>query len=137
MEGYAYSLEMQVRDYECDMQGHVNNSVYLNYLEHCRHQFLHRFGLDFARFVAEGFSMVVVRAELDYKHSLKSLDRFVIAVNLEQVSRLRYCFNQDIYRLPDNKLMLKARVIGTAVNEKGRPFMPDGVRDIFTTMQQG
>ena len=38
MKQYQFQLEFQVRDYECDMQGHVNNAVYLNYLEHCRHE---------------------------------------------------------------------------------------------------
>ena len=28
-----YRLKFKVRDYECDMQGIVNNSVYQNYLE--------------------------------------------------------------------------------------------------------
>ncbi|NLI24182.1 MAG: acyl-CoA thioesterase, partial [Bacteroidales bacterium] len=32
--GYYFELEMEVRDYECDIQGIVNNAVYMNYLEH-------------------------------------------------------------------------------------------------------
>ncbi|MCW8814414.1 MAG: acyl-CoA thioesterase, partial [Chlorobium sp.] len=32
MQNYDFSLTMLVRDYECDMQGIVNNSVYQNYL---------------------------------------------------------------------------------------------------------
>jgi len=30
---YQYELDFTVRDYECDLQGIVNNSVYLNYFE--------------------------------------------------------------------------------------------------------
>ena len=35
---------MEVRDYECDLQGIVNNAEYQHYLEHARHQFLRSVG---------------------------------------------------------------------------------------------
>ena len=40
MEKYIYELTMKVRDYECDLQGIVNNANYQHYLEHTRHEFL-------------------------------------------------------------------------------------------------
>ena len=43
-----YKLEFSVRDYECDLQGVINNSVYLNYLEHICHEFLKTKDIDFA-----------------------------------------------------------------------------------------
>ena len=45
MKDFNFELELQVRDYECDIQGIVNNAVYQNYLEHCRHKFLNFAGL--------------------------------------------------------------------------------------------
>ena len=36
---YIFELEMQVRDYECDMEGIVNDAIYQHYLEHTRHEF--------------------------------------------------------------------------------------------------
>lgn len=124
MSDYRFTLDFQVRDYECDMQGIVNNAVYLNYLEHTRHEFLRSLGIDFAHFTRQKIYLVVVRAELDYKHSLQSGDRFWVGVNLKRESRLRFTFWQDIYRYPDHKVILKAKIIGTAVNEKGRPVLP-------------
>lgn len=40
MEKYIYELKMKVRDYECDLQGIVNNANYQHYIEHTRHEFL-------------------------------------------------------------------------------------------------
>ncbi|MFH2033829.1 MAG: acyl-CoA thioesterase [Candidatus Margulisiibacteriota bacterium] len=128
---YAFTLELAVRDYECDMQGIVNNSVYQNYLEHARHEYLKSIGLDFTAFASKGINLVVVRAELDYKWPLKSGDRFFVAVNFTRESPLRFAFLQDIFRLPDKKLILKGKIIGTALNQKGRPEIPKELENIM------
>jgi len=122
---YAFILELDVRDYECDMQGIVNNSVYQNYLEHVRHVYLKQVGIDFAEYTRQGVNLVVVRAELDYKCPLKSGDRFVVGLNFMRESPLKFAFYQDIYRLPDMKPVLKAKIIGTALNGRGRPEIPE------------
>jgi acyl-CoA thioester hydrolase len=124
MEGYSFTLEMHVRDYECDMQGIVNNGVYQNYLEHARHVYLKQIDVDFAALAKQGVNLVVVRAELDYKFPLASGDVFVIGVNLKRESKLKFAFYQDIYRAADNKLIMNAKVIGTALNARGRPEIP-------------
>lgn len=49
MDKYIYELEMKVRDYECDLQGIVNNANYQHYLEHTRHEFLLSTGVSFCR----------------------------------------------------------------------------------------
>jgi len=123
MENYQFNLEFSVRDYECDLAGMVNNASYLNYIEHARHVFLRNKGIDFAELAQQGIYMIVLRIEVDYLYSLRSGDRFTVGSNIERVSRLRFGFLQDIYRLPDEKPVLKAKVIGSAVNEKGRPVL--------------
>ena len=129
MLDYSFKLDFQVRDYECDMQGIVNNSVYQNYLEHTRHEFLKTLGINFAEVTRRKIHLVVIRSELDYKHPLRSGDSFWVGLNLQQVSRIRFAFLQGLYRYPDNRLILNARIIGTAMNEKGRPKLPPEIEN--------
>jgi acyl-CoA thioester hydrolase len=125
MGNYAFKLEFEVRDYECDLSGIVNNAVYQNYLEHTRHKFLKSRGVDFAELEQRGITLVVIRIEMDFLFPLRSGAKFYVGLNAERVSRLRFGFQQDIYRLPNEKPILKAKVIGTALNDKGRPRLPE------------
>ncbi len=106
---YIYELEFKVRDYELDVQGIVNNSVYQNYLEHTRHEFLLSRNVSFADLSKEGIDAVVARIEIAYKNPLRSKDEFVCKLNVKK-DGVKYIFNQAIYRKGDNKLCAKAKV---------------------------
>ena len=120
---YLYSLDFSVRDYECDLQGIVNNANYQHYLEHARHEFLVSRGISFAGLHEEGLDLIVTRVEINYKFPLKSRDMFIVTVGLRKEGNLRLVFEQDILRLPDNKLIVHAVVTGVATR-KGRPVSP-------------
>ena len=124
MKDYPFVLEFSVRDYECDMNRHVNHAAYLNYLEHCRHEYLKSLGLGFTDFLEQGYNLIIIKAEIDYKRSLLSGEQFMVGLIMDRISPLRFRFRQDIYSLPDKKLILKANLIGTALNAKGRPELP-------------
>ena len=124
MSNMPFSLEMKVRDYECDMQGIVNNAVYQNYLEHARHEYLLSRGTSFADLTARGIIIVVVRAELDYRQSLKSGDSFSVSVAASRPSKVKLVFHQQIQRLPDQVKVLDASITTTAVKPNNRPYFP-------------
>lgn len=130
-----HSLAMAVRDYECDMQGVVNNAVYQNYLEHARHECLKACGIDFAALTRAGVNLVVVRAEIDYKGSLTSGDTFTVHTRMQQVSRLRFAFHQEILRDRDGKQMLAAIITGAGLNPQGRPFLPEELLRVIAAPQ--
>lgn len=127
---HHFELELQVRDYECDIQGIVNNAVYQNYLEHCRHKFLNYVDLDFAKLHRDGIDAVVIKAELDYKFPLRPGDDFLIRLTMAKQGRLRIVFNQQIIRKTDDKLMVNAKIT-TVLTRNNRPISPDILVDKF------
>ena len=131
MKDYLFKIDFQVRDYECDLQGIVNNAVYQNYLEHARHQFLKTVGLDFSRLSQQGVDLVLTRAEIDYRSPLRSGDEFWIGLEMDQISKLRYQFRQDIYRNDDQRLVLSSIFTATSLNDRGRPQFFAHIQDTF------
>lgn len=126
----VFCLDFKVRDYECDIQGVVNNAVYQNYLEHARHEYLISRGVDFAKLASEGIYPVVVRAELDYKKSLRPGDSFRVSVRCELFGRLRFVFLQDIIGV-DGGVVLSAKFVATILDSRGRPRIPDGFAELI------
>lgn len=109
MSNYIYELKMKVRDYECDLQGIVNNANYQHYIEHTRHEFLVSTGISFAGLHEQGIDPVVARLNMAFKTPLKSGDEFVSKLYLKKEG-IKYVFYQDIFRLPDMKVVIKSTV---------------------------
>jgi acyl-CoA thioester hydrolase len=123
---HIFRLEFSVRDYECDLQGIVNNAIYLHYLEYARCEFLVSRGLSFADLHNKGTDLIVTRVEIDYKYPLRSGDMIVVTLNMKREGNVRLIYEQEIFRLPDEKLIASAKVTGIAT-KNGRPVKPDEV----------
>lgn len=106
---YVFELKFKVRDYECDLEGIVNNANYQHYMEHTHHEFMLSAGLSFADMYAQGITPVVARITISYKMPLRSRDEFVSKLSVRKEG-VRYVFLQDIFRLPDMKLVARGRV---------------------------
>ena len=64
MEGFKLVVDAQVRFADTDGLGHVNNAVYLNYLEIARVDYLQNV---LGRKDVKDFGVILARAEVDYK----------------------------------------------------------------------
>ena len=115
---YIYENRDRVRDYECDLQGIVNNANYQHYLEHSRHLFIMDRGVSFAELHADGIDVVVARFEIQYKTPLRPCDEYICRLRPEK-SGVRYVFHQAIFRAADYALVARARV-DCAVTTGGR-----------------
>ena len=118
-----FSIEFKIRDYECDQQGIVNNAVYLNYLQHARHEYGLSTGLDWLELGKQGIDLVIRRAELDYFRPLKPGMMVRVTANPVRKGKFRLYFEQEILILPDEEVAVKALMTAACVTD-GRPAVP-------------
>lgn len=115
---YIFKLTDKVRDYECDLQGVVNNSNYQHYMEHARHEFLESLGENFGAMHEQGIDAFVSRVDIQFKNSLRSGDHYCSCLNLHKKG-VKLVFEQDIYRLSDGVIAAKG-IVESVVVENGK-----------------
>ncbi|MDR0697900.1 MAG: acyl-CoA thioesterase [Tannerella sp.] len=133
MKEYIFKIEMKVRDYECDLQGVVNNSNYQRYMEHTRHEYMEVLGENFGRLHENGIDAFVSKVEIRFKHSLRSGDKFLSCLNIRREG-IKLVFEQDIYRLSDHILAASGK-IETVIVENGKLTRGDYFDRIITTLK--
>ncbi|MDA3901613.1 MAG: acyl-CoA thioesterase [Spirochaetes bacterium] len=127
---WIYEQDFEVREYECDLQGIVNNAVYQNYLEHTRNSFLKQKGPDLKALHDQGIDAVVARIEIDYKFPLRAGDEFICRLNVRREGELKLVFKQEIILKENERLCARANVIIVCI-ENGRVCMPQVILDSF------
>lgn len=126
-----HTTVIEIRDYECDMQGIVNNAVYQNYLEHARHTFIKDKGLDFAVITQSGVHLVVMRAEIDYKSPLRSGMTAVVETQCRAISKFKTEFTQTITIQGESaKTSALARFIIASISDSGRPVVFEPIKQL-------
>lgn len=126
---YVYEREMEVRDYELDAEGIVNNANYLHYLEHTRHGFCVANGISFAQMQEKGVIPVLNRVEIDYKTPLSSGDRFVSKLWVERKGA-RFVFHQDLFKTDTGESVVSA-VVSCVCLSDGKLDRGDMLAEVF------
>ena len=127
-----FICEGEVRDNEVDFQGIVNNANYFVYMAFARHKQLQALGIDISKMHDEGFDLVLVHSEIDFRDSLHPWDQYQIVSQMKLVGKIRVLFRQQIIRKSDQKLMVTGDNIGVCVNRQtGRPFMPESIKTLL------
>jgi acyl-CoA thioester hydrolase len=127
------TARVRVRTYELDSFGHVNNAVYLNYLEEARSEFLRQVGLSFHDLAGNGVHLVIVEAQVKYIRPARYGDEILIRGAFRNVKPASVEIIYTLTEAASGRLVATAMTRGAFVDAAtGRPTRAPAVfRDAF------
>jgi acyl-CoA thioester hydrolase len=127
----TYTIRIAVRPEDIDELGHVNNVVYLQWVQQAAmaHWQMIAPAADQA-----ALRWVVVRHEIDYKQAAYAGDEILARTWVGSASRLKFVRDTEITRASDNHVLAAARTVWCPIDARtGRPVpVSPAVRALFS-----
>ncbi len=115
---------VRVRFYELDPYEHVNHSVYIQYFEAARAQWLTEIGFPLAKLKADGIQIVVTEIRTRYLGSAGPSDELIVETELVEMRRVSMTFRQRILR--GEETLVEQTISAATVTTAGRPTRVPG-----------
>jgi acyl-CoA thioester hydrolase len=103
-----FEHEIDVRFRDCDAMGHVNNAVYLTYLEQARVESWQRMTGGLAGFPR---NVILARVEIDYRAPATLGDRLVVRLRVAAVGRTSFTLDCEIRNARTGQTVASARTV--------------------------
>jgi acyl-CoA thioester hydrolase len=130
-----FTTQIRVRYYEMDALGHVNNSVYQNYLEQVAVEHAEQMGFTVDRYRQMGGIFVLRRIQIEYLLPAVAGDLLNITTWVEKMRGPRAIRRYEIYRQGEGNPLLTAEALWVWVNSKN--MRPQAIpREVLTEFEQ-
>lgn len=116
-----FTQRLKVRSYELDAQGHVNNSVYLSYLEYARVATMEQLGIPYQDYLRKGKYVAIAEVRLKYLYPATLGDELEITLQVIQAKRTSLTFKQEIFNTKTGKKVLDAELVAVFINREEKP----------------
>ncbi|MBZ9642344.1 MULTISPECIES: acyl-CoA thioesterase [Streptomyces] len=124
-----FSVPVTVRGYETDVQGHLNQAVYLNYAEHARWSLLQAAGISQAGLIGKGVGPVALETTIRYKRELLAGDEVEVTCAFDWGSGKTFRIEQTI-RKTDGTVAAEITAVGGLLKLEERRLVTDP-REVF------
>ncbi|PWI14524.1 thioesterase [Streptomyces sp. Act143] len=119
-----FSVPVTVRGYETDVQGHLNQSVYINYAEHARWSLLRAAGITQAGLIGSGVGPVALETTIRYRRELLAGDEVEVSCGFEWGEGKTFRIQQTI-RKKDGTVAAEVTAVGGLMDLKERRLVPE------------
>ena len=113
------TLDIVVRSTEIDVNAHVNNAKFVEYLEWGREEWYDRNDLQYDRLKAMGATTVTVNVNVNYRSECRQGEVLTIATRPERLGRTSFTFRQEI-RKADGAVAADATVTLVTIDPETR-----------------
>jgi len=124
-----FSVRVTVRGYETDVQGHLNQAVYLNYAEHARWSLLQEAGITQSGLISQGVGPVALETTIRYKRELLAGDEADVSCVFAWSGGKVFTIEQTITRA-DGTVAAEITAVGGLLDLTKRKLVPNP-QDIF------
>ena len=114
----SHDITVRVRYSETDAMGYLHHGNHIDLFEMGRTELLRAQGGSYREMEENGFYLVVIRAECDYKIPAKFDDLLTIRTSVGKQSMAKIEFEHTVYR--DGELLAKGRTVLACVNRQGQ-----------------
>jgi acyl-CoA thioester hydrolase len=122
----SHRTTLRVRFYELDPYEHVNHSVYIQYFEAARAQWLTEIGFSLSRLKTEGIQIVVTEINTRYLASAGPSDELIVESEMVGKRRVSMTFEQRIMR--GDQTLVEQTLTAATITTAGRPTrVPEGL----------
>jgi acyl-CoA thioester hydrolase len=111
MKGYRTVLEVQTRFRDTDAMGHINNAVYLSYLEMARFEYLRK-ALGITRHQDAG--IILARVEIDYRSPAYQGETLVVGIRVSRLGGASFTMEYRIEEKEKKRLVAEAKTVQAA-----------------------
>ncbi|MFG2575090.1 acyl-CoA thioesterase [Streptomyces sp. NPDC048481] len=119
-----FSVRVTVRGYETDVQGHLNQSVYLNYAEHARWSLLHAAGITQAELLGRGVGPVALETTIRYRRELLAGDEVDVSCVFEWSGGKTFRIEQTVTKA-DGTVAAEITAVGGLLDLTARRMVAD------------
>jgi acyl-CoA thioester hydrolase len=119
-----FSVPVTVRGYETDVQGHLNQSVYINYAEHARWSLLRAAGITQAGLIGSGVGPVALETTIKYRRELVAGDEVEVTCAFAWGEGKTFRIEQTI-RKTDGTVAAEITAVGGLLDLKERRLVAE------------
>ncbi len=130
-----FSTEMQVRPDDIDMNQHVHNSRYFDYVLAARYiQMEEHYKFPMEKFIENNYGWVVSKAIVEYKRALGLGDKFIVTTGITEMLYKGCIVEFEIKNAKTNKVCCDGEFHYTMVNiQTGRSeIVPDWIKEAYS-----